>query len=94
MNGSDGMQAVFAERPDLVLLDLNMPHQTGGQFYRQMCLEEACKNIPVIFITGMPDSPIFDQECAPLPQPAARFDKPIDLGALKSAIRNVLGGVP
>lgn len=90
-DGARGMKAILAERPDLVLLDIKMPHQTGIQLYRDIRLNDECKDIPVIFITGMVDFHMFDKECGRLPEPAACLEKPIDLKALDKAIKKALG---
>jgi CheY-like chemotaxis protein len=91
-DGRSGMQAILSEKPDLVLLDIKMPGQTGLQLYRDMHQREECKNIPVIFITGMVDYQIFDRECGALPKPAACIEKPFDLEALRSAIEKTRPG--
>jgi two-component system cell cycle response regulator DivK len=91
MDGKQGMEAILAERPNLVLLDIKMPHQTGVQLYRDIKLHDACKDIPVIFITGMGDFHMFDKGCGPLPEPAACIEKPINLSALGAAIKKALG---
>jgi len=90
-DGRKGLQTMLAEKPDLVLLDIKMPNQTGLQLYREMRLNKACEHIPVIIITGMTDFRIFDKECGPLPKPAARLEKPFNLQALRTAIENALG---
>ncbi len=38
-------------RPDLILLDLNMPGMGGKEFLRRLKLEEDLKQIPVIILT-------------------------------------------
>lgn len=40
-----------APRPDLILLDLNMPGMGGKEFLRRLKLEEDLKQIPVIILT-------------------------------------------
>jgi len=88
-DGRSGMKAIISEKPDLVLLDIKMPGQTGLQLYRNMHRNDECKNIPVIFITGMVDYQIFDGECEALPEPAACIAKPFDLQALRAAIEKI-----
>ncbi len=90
-DGDQGMQVVLSENPDLILMDLRMPNQTGMQLYRKLRLQEAFQHIPVIFVTGMTEFQIFGKECAPLPKPAAFIEKPINLDALHSAIKQLIG---
>jgi CheY-like chemotaxis protein len=89
-DGRRGMEAILSEEPDLVLLDINMPGQTGVQLYREIRRNQACTHLPVIFITGMADVQIFDDECGPLAEPEAQVEKPIDLEALRIAIEKAL----
>jgi CheY-like chemotaxis protein len=90
-DGSQGMQAIISERPDLVLLDLKMPNKTGLQLYRDLRQHETFKHLPVIVITGMTEFQIYSSECEPLSEPEAYIDKPIDLQALRAAIKQVIG---
>ena len=50
--GQRGLEAVFKEIPDLVLLDLTMPGMDGWEVYQQIKANEQTKNIPVIIITA------------------------------------------
>jgi len=43
---------VFAEPPDLILLDLMMPDIEGWEVFQQIKANEATSNIPVIVITA------------------------------------------
>ncbi|WP_027721293.1 DVU0259 family response regulator domain-containing protein [Maridesulfovibrio zosterae] len=54
---SDGISAydvAMAEKPDLITLDLEMPHEWGPRFYRRLTQEEQFSDIPVIVISGLP----------------------------------------
>lgn len=53
-NGFDALGLAGGDkRPDLILLDIMMPGIDGYEVCRQLKTEKACKDIPVIFITGM-----------------------------------------
>jgi two-component system, OmpR family, response regulator VicR len=54
--GEAGLQAVRAELPDLVLLDLMMPDMDGWEVYQQMKADESTRNIPVIVVTAKAQS--------------------------------------
>ncbi|HEY5908141.1 MAG TPA: response regulator [Vicinamibacteria bacterium] len=50
----DGQQAVevaAAERPDLILMDVIMPHKTGFEACRELKQREDTKAIPIILVT-------------------------------------------
>lgn len=53
---SDGISAfevAQAEKPDLITLDIEMPHEWGPRFYRRLTNEEEFSDIPVIVISGL-----------------------------------------
>ena len=72
-----------APSPDLILLDLHLPKVDGSEVIRQMQLDAALKDIPVVMLIA-PDR-------APSGQPAAvRFAaKPLTPECLLSAIRDI-----
>jgi CheY-like chemotaxis protein len=41
-----------ADRPDLVLLDLNLPKLSGGELLREIKTDKALKSLPVIVLTS------------------------------------------
>jgi DNA-binding NtrC family response regulator len=47
--GAEGLDRVIAEAPDVILLDLRLPDQSGLEVYRQIRCVDA--RIPVIFVT-------------------------------------------
>ena len=89
-DGNQGMKVLRSEKPDLILMDLRMPNQTGFQLYRELRLKSDYRHIPVIFVTGLTESQIFGDECTPLPKPEAFIEKPIDLNALHREIKRIL----
>jgi DNA-binding response OmpR family regulator len=50
--GRQGLDMVFAEPPDLILLDLMMPDIEGWEVFQQIKANESTSNIPVIVITA------------------------------------------
>jgi CheY-like chemotaxis protein len=57
-NGEDAINFLFkrgkfieAERPDLVLLDINLPIKNGHQVLKEIKSEETLRNIPFIVLT-------------------------------------------
>lgn len=49
-NGRTGLELIYQKKPDLVMLDLNLPEMTGMDVLRQMARDSL--NIPVILMTG------------------------------------------
>jgi len=50
-NGLDGLAKAQAERPDMVLLDVMMPGESGFETCRKLKNDPATAHIPVIFVT-------------------------------------------
>jgi DNA-binding response OmpR family regulator len=56
MGGREGLEAIQAQKPDLVLLDLMMPDMDGWEVYQKMKANDATKSIPVIVVTAKAQS--------------------------------------
>jgi PAS domain S-box-containing protein len=53
-HGAAGLELAFANRPDLVLSDINMPGQTGLEVLRELRVRPETAAVPVILMTGEP----------------------------------------
>lgn len=54
-SGRLALQAVERELPDLILLDINMPHMSGFEVCTELQARPELKDIPVIFLTALSD---------------------------------------
>jgi CheY-like chemotaxis protein len=54
-DGEQGLQAVRAQRPDLILLDFVMPRMNGYQFCRELTSDAKLRDIPVILMSAKGD---------------------------------------
>lgn len=52
LTGEAALDLSKNELPNLILLDINMPHMNGFEVLEQMKICDSLKNIPVIFLTG------------------------------------------
>lgn len=50
-DGVEAMAALRRDRPDLVLLDLNMPRKTGHEVLRELRADPALADLPVVVLT-------------------------------------------
>jgi len=51
-DGLNGFEAIFKEKPDLIILDLMLPGQNGLQVCRQVKASGEIKHIPIIMVTA------------------------------------------
>ena len=65
-DGVQGMEMVVKNRPDLILLDLQMPEETGTGFYRKLQHKKELKSIPVIVISGLAGSYVAVSKSVPV----------------------------
>jgi diguanylate cyclase (GGDEF)-like protein len=56
-SGTDALAFCTTQLPDLILLDVIMPHMDGHEVCRRLKQGEATRDIPVIFITSHSDGP-------------------------------------
>lgn len=54
-NGEEGLRLVETQKPDLMLLDVNMPGVDGFEVLRRLRTREAGRPLPVIVLTAMGD---------------------------------------
>ncbi len=51
-NGAEGVEAAIRERPDLILMDLNLPVLDGWEATRRIAMQNETKHIPVVAISA------------------------------------------
>jgi DNA-binding response OmpR family regulator len=52
MQGSRGLELARHHRPDLIILDLNLPDLSGDQILSELKQDPTLQHIPVIMISG------------------------------------------
>ena len=79
-NGVEGLMAIAADPPALVLLDLHLPYLDGGAVLGQV--RAAHPDLPIVLITAAPD------QAAPYVEryPVQCIAKPFDLDALMECV--------
>ena len=95
-DGTQGLEKIRSDRPDLVSLDLLMPEKTGIKMFRELRKDDTIKNIPVIMVTGIAG------ECQTfaefrtfiskrkIPGPEAYLEKPINQEEYLAKVREIL----
>src|SRR5882724_2579983 len=51
-SGREGLDIAAKEKPDLIILDLNLPDLSGEEVCRKIRLNPATEHIPVMILTG------------------------------------------
>jgi DNA-binding response OmpR family regulator len=87
-NGLRLISMLKVDRPDVILLDVNMSWIDGFELCRAVKRNEEFRDIPVIFVTGRTSAE--DRRTGMEAGAVAYFTKPINVTALASQIRGVL----
>ena len=88
VTAEDGRQAygiAEEQRPALIVLDLQMPNQTGTDFYRRLTKHDELRKIPIIVVSGLAGRHLA------LSDPFAVFDKPIKPEEFVATVERALG---
>jgi len=56
-DGTDAVMLVREAKPDLAIVDLNMPYLSGDEFVTALRSDEATRDIPVVFLSSSDDLP-------------------------------------
>jgi len=90
-DGIEGFELAKSEKPDLIVLDVTMPKQSGLKTYRQYKSHPALKNIPVIIVTAVNDSfKVLLDELEEFELPKGIFNKPINPQVLLNVVSEIL----
>ena len=84
-DGSEAMDILKMEKPDLITLDLEMPEEWGPRFYRKLMKEKELNKTPVIVISGLTGSQYAIQKAV------ASITKPFDRAELLKIVKDTIG---
>jgi DNA-binding response OmpR family regulator len=74
-NGFEGLIAARGEKPDLILLDIEMPDLNGHEVHARLLKDDRTKDIPVIHLSAVGD---YDQQLLAMKEGSAAYiTKPI-----------------
>ncbi len=88
-NGSQALDLVASDRPDLVLLDLNIPGISGSDLLEALKASSATSGIPVIVVTAEEEE---GRRAAMRAGAEDYLAKPFSPRALVRLVERVLGG--
>jgi CheY-like chemotaxis protein len=87
-NGADALKRVHEGKPDLVLMDINMPVMDGVESLRQLKADAATRDIPVVMVTTRGESEN-QQRCRDLGC-SDFLTKPLERVRLVETVRRIL----
>jgi twitching motility two-component system response regulator PilH len=97
-DGVEGLKMIKAEKPDLVILDIMMPRQSGIRLYRELKTDKSLKNIHVIVLSGIAKRTFLRSQKAltefggaQVPEPEFYLEKPVEAEDLADTIKQVIG---
>ena len=88
--GEGAMAAIAQLRPDLVILDLMLPVQSGLQILTQIRGQADSVNLPVLMLTAKGQER--DREAALAAGGSDFMTKPFDNSQMRAAVRALMGG--
>ena len=97
-DGVEGLKMIKAEKPDLVILDIMMPRQSGIRLYRELKTDKALNYIHVVVLSGIAQRTFMRSQKAltefggaEVPEPEVYLEKPVEAEDLADTIKQVIG---
>jgi DNA-binding response OmpR family regulator len=84
-------EAIAANRPDLILMDIMMPDQDGISLTRELRNDRKTSDIPILMVSGLADAGTLQD--ALLFGAVGYLVKPVDVDALKAKIDSTLTAI-
>ena len=96
-NGEEGLKMIKQEKPELVILDVLMPRQSGIRLYRELKTDKSLKDIPIIILSGIAKKTFLRSQKAltefggkEVPEPKIYLEKPVEPEVLAGEIKKIL----
>lgn len=97
LDGVQGLEMARQNKPDLIVLDIMMPRESGISLYRSLKNDPNLKDIPVIMFSAISKRTFFHSQKVldeykgeTIPEPAYYIEKPPDPDEFLDAIENCL----
>ena len=99
-NGEEAMDIIREKKPDLIIMDILMPRQSGIKMYRELKSDETLNDIPVIIYSGIPKRTFLRTQAAReesggqavVPPPEEYIEKPAKPELLEKTVKRLLNG--
>ena len=97
IDGAEGMEKVKKERPDLIILDILMPRESGIKMYHELKLDPSFKDTPIVMLSGVSKRTFLRSQAAltefgdeTVPEPQAYLEKPVEPEDLAETLKKIL----
>ena len=97
-DGRQGLDMARSKKPDLVIMDIMMPRESGIFMYRELKKDDELKSIPVIIVSALSKKTFFhsqkvldEYEGGTTAEPVAYIEKPPEIDEILEAITQALG---
>jgi CheY-like chemotaxis protein len=88
ITGLDGLAAIRARRPDLILLDMHLPDISGMELLRHLKADSGTADIPVVVVSA--DALASRSRPPSRPAPTHYLTKPVSVSQLLSVVDALL----
>ena len=94
-NGNQGLAQARAEKPDLIVLDVQMPEKDGFSTFADLQNDADLKAVPVVMLTGVAEKTGIAFSSKDMggyfgAEPAAYVEKPVDPDLLSQTVARLL----
>jgi CheY-like chemotaxis protein len=96
-DGEEGAKKVKEEKPDLIILDILMPKESGIKMYHELKKDASLKSIPVVMLSGVSKRTFLRSQAAltefgdeTVPEPEAYLEKPVEAEDLAEVLKKIL----
>jgi twitching motility two-component system response regulator PilH len=96
-NGEEGLKMIREKKPDLVILDVLMPKQSGIRLYRELKTDKSLQGVKVVLLSGIARRTFLRSQKAltefggaAIPEPEIYLEKPVEPEELAQVINDIL----
>jgi CheY-like chemotaxis protein len=95
-DGNSGLEKARETRPDLIILDIQMPGKSGFDVFSELKKDESLKDTPVVVLTGVKEKTGLGFSAEEMKEyfgsePEAYIEKPVDPVTLQKTVSRLLG---
>ncbi|MBU2547042.1 MAG: response regulator [Proteobacteria bacterium] len=97
-NGEQGLALVREKKPDLVVLDVMMPKESGIKMYREIKTDPALADLPVLIVSGLAKKTFLHSQKVldrfkgqDVPEPDGYIEKPPEPEELLGEVKRLIG---